>query len=138
MTFLVERLAELRKHLDHLRELRPRVRAGSDLEDDLSLHNDVLFSLLMVTQLVIDITGELVARHGIRAADYTEGLRNLARLQEFPEDLVRKLTPLAGFRNVLVHEYVTFDLDRAAAALENLQPVEDFFRIVADMETRDE
>jgi hypothetical protein len=30
MTFLIERLAELRRHLDHLKELRPRV-TGADV-----------------------------------------------------------------------------------------------------------
>jgi hypothetical protein len=40
MTYLVERLAELRRHLDHLRELRPRVRGGETLRRDLSLSND--------------------------------------------------------------------------------------------------
>jgi hypothetical protein len=43
MTCLVERLAELRRHLDHLRELQPRVHGREALERDLSLHNDVLF-----------------------------------------------------------------------------------------------
>jgi hypothetical protein len=47
VTYLVERLAELRRHLDHLRELRPRVESSESLRRDLSLHNDVLFSLQM-------------------------------------------------------------------------------------------
>ena len=62
MTYVVERLAELRRHLDHLRDLRPRVTGREVLERDLSLHNDVLLSLLTVCQLVIDIAGELCAR----------------------------------------------------------------------------
>ena len=53
MTYLVERLAELRRHMDHLRDLRPRVTGRQALEQDLSLHNDVLFSLLMLAQLVM-------------------------------------------------------------------------------------
>ena len=60
MTYLVERLVELRKHLDHLRDLRPRVGNRHALERDLSLHNDVLFSLLMIAQLVIDVAGGAV------------------------------------------------------------------------------
>ena len=55
MTFLVERLAELRGHVEHVRELEPRVPGRSALDDDRALRNDVLFSLLMVAQLVIDI-----------------------------------------------------------------------------------
>ena len=64
MTWLVERLAELRRHLDHLKVLEPRVPGPESLERDLSLHNDVLFSLLTVCQLVIDIAGELAGRRG--------------------------------------------------------------------------
>lgn len=39
--YLVERLAKLRRYLEHLRELRPRVQGREALERDLSLHNDV-------------------------------------------------------------------------------------------------
>ena len=78
MTHLVERLAELRRHLDHLRDLRPRVQSRTVLERDLSLHNDVLFSLLTVCQVVIDIAGEISARRGDRFEDYTQAVRNLA------------------------------------------------------------
>jgi len=104
MTYLVERLADLRRHLDHLRRLRPRVTGAAVLEGDLSLHNDVLFSLLSMCQLVIDMAGELSARRGDRFEDYTQAVRNLARAVRFPADLVRELARLPGFRNVLVHD----------------------------------
>lgn len=126
MTFLVERLSELRRHLDHLREIRPRVGGREDLERDLSLHNDVLFSLLTVCQLVIDVAGELAARRGDRFEDYTQAVRSLARDARFSPELVRKLERLPGFRNVVIHEYVTLDLDRVVEALDDLEPVERF------------
>ncbi len=134
MTFLVERLAELRRHLDHLRELRPRVEGPEVLERDLSVHNDVLFSLLTVCQTVIDIAGELSARRGDRFEDYTQAIRNLARDERFPAELVRSLERLPGFRNVLVHEYVALDLARVVEALDELEPIERFAAIVADIE----
>jgi len=133
MTFLVERLADLRRHLDHLRDLEPRVPSREALEADLSLHNDVLFSLLMVCQLVIDIAGELSARRGERFEDYTEAVRNLARDERFSPELVRQLEVLPGFRNVLVHEYVGLDMDRVVTALRQLDPVERFTEIVRKM-----
>jgi len=134
VTFLAERLAELRKHLDHLRAVRPRVEGPDSLEQDLSLHNDVLFSLLTVAQLVIDISGELGARQGLRFEDYTQAVRNLASLESFPPDLVERLARLPGFRNVLLHDYVELDYAIATAALNDLEPVEQFVRIVASME----
>jgi uncharacterized protein YutE (UPF0331/DUF86 family) len=130
MSPLVDRLAELRRHLDHLRALRPRVSREA-LERDLSLHNDVLFSLFTLCQLVIDVAGELAARRGDRFEDYTQAIRHLLRDPRFPADVVQELERLPGFRNVLVHEYVDFDLDRAVEALDRLGPVERFLEIVA-------
>jgi uncharacterized protein YutE (UPF0331/DUF86 family) len=136
--FLSERLVELRRHLDHLRELRPRVRSREALERDLSLHNDVLFSLLTVCQLVIDIAGDLSARRGDRFEDYTHAIRNLSRDAAFSPELVRALEPLPGFRNVLLREYVTLDLDRAVEALDRLEPVAEFLEIVRRREAAGE
>ena len=91
MTYLVERLADLRRHLDHLREIRPRVIGPESLERDLTLHNDVLFSLFTVCQLVIDVASELSSRRGDRFEDYTEAGRNLGKDPRFPIELVRQL-----------------------------------------------
>ncbi len=133
MTYLVERLAELRRHIDHLHAIAPRVTGARDLELDLSLHNDVLFSLLTVCQLVIDLCGDLSARRGDRFEDYTEAVRNLAKDARFPTDLVDELARLPGFRNVLVHDYVELDMTRVVEAMQNLQPIEAFLRLVQEI-----
>lgn len=137
MTYLVERLAELRRHVDHLVALRPRVTSRDALERDLSLHNDVLFSLLMVSQIVIDIAGELAARRGDRFEDYTEAVQRLSRDEAFPADLVADLEPIPGFRNVVVHEYVALDLGRVVEALDRLESIERFMEIVRRLESRE-
>jgi uncharacterized protein YutE (UPF0331/DUF86 family) len=134
VTFLVERLADLKRHLEHLRAIRPRIHGPDQLETDLSLHNDVLFSLLFICQAVIDIAGELASRRGIRFQDYGEAIRALRQIEGIPPELVEALLPLAGFRNVLVHEYVTLDYRRVIQALDNLEPVERFVGSVAALE----
>ena len=111
-----------------------RSAGASDLQRDLSLHNDVLFSLLSVCQLVIDIAGELSSRRGLKFEDYTEAVRNLSSYEEFPDPVVQELVRLPGFRNVLLHEYVAVDLGRAVEALHRLEPIDRFVRIVADLE----
>ena len=123
MTFLLERLAQLRKHLDHLTALRPRV-SRSALSADLSLHNDVLFSLLTVCQLVIDVAGELSAERGLAFEDYTQAVRNLASMDLVEADVLQTLEQLPGFRNVLVHEYVALDMQRVVEAMDRLTAVE--------------
>jgi uncharacterized protein YutE (UPF0331/DUF86 family) len=127
---IAERLAELGRHLAHLREIRDRVRSAADLERDLSLHNDVLFSLLSVCQAVVDVAAELSARKGERFEDYAGAIRNLVRDKAFSEELVDQLVPLADFRNVLIHEYVALDLTRAVEALDRLGPVAEFLETV--------
>jgi uncharacterized protein YutE (UPF0331/DUF86 family) len=133
MNYLVERLTELRRHLDHLRQIRPRVIGREALERDLSLHNDVLFSLLTICQLVIDVAGDLAARRGDRFEDYTEAVRSLGRDARFSPGLVRKLERLPGFRNVVIHEYVALNLDRVVEALDDLGPVEEFLQVVRQL-----
>jgi len=135
MTFLVERLVELRTHVKHLRDLAPRVTGRAALEADLSLRNDVLFSLLMTAQLVIDIAGELAARRGHRFEEYREAIRSLGRDQRFPPELIATLELLPGFRNVVVHEYITLNLERAVEALQRLDPIERFIEIVSAIES---
>lgn len=134
MTFLVQRLADLQRHLDHLRDLKPRVASAEDLRRDLSLHNDVLFSLLSVCQLVIDLAGELSSRRGRHFEDYTEAVRNLSAYEEMPPELIRKLERLPGFRNVLIHEYVALDLERAVDALAQLDSIKEFLLAVEKIE----
>ncbi|MDZ4805240.1 MAG: HepT-like ribonuclease domain-containing protein [Candidatus Eisenbacteria bacterium] len=130
MTPLTERLVELRRHLDHLDELRPRVRGAAELERDLSLHNDVLFSLFTVCQLVIDICGELSAARGDRFEDYTEAVRNLRRDARFSDEIIEVLERLPGFRNVLVHDYVALDMNRVVEAMDELGPIRRFLSIL--------
>ncbi len=138
MTFLVERLADLRRHLDHLETLRAVVREPEDLTRNLSLHNDVLFSLLTVCQLVIDVSGELAARRGDRFDDYVGAVRSLSNDVGFAPDLVHELERLPGFRNVLIHEYVTLDMRRVLEALNGLEPVRTFLALVAAIEAGQE
>lgn len=127
----------MRRHLDHLRDIRPRVRTADDLQRDLSLHNDVLFSLFTVCQLVIDIASELAACRGIRFDDYVGAIRALAHDGRFSPELVAGLDGLPGFRNIVVHEYVVLDMRRVMDALDGLDVIEQFLDVVRAIEERE-
>lgn len=128
---IVERLAEVKQHLEHLRDVQERVASARDLEDDMSLHNDVLFSLLMVSQLVIDVSGELCSEAGLPFEDYTSAVRSLSKIEGFTPELVDELSRLPGFRNVLLHDYIELDYDLVLRAITHLDPVEEFVRVVS-------
>ncbi len=129
MSRLAQRLSELRRYLDHLRQLRARPISPEALRSDLSLRNDVVHSLLMVAQMVIDIAGELSASHALSFSDYREAVENLRQLG-FPDSLVDRLARLPGFRNVVVHGYLRLDEERVLGALGELEPVEEFLSLV--------
>jgi uncharacterized protein YutE (UPF0331/DUF86 family) len=131
---VLDRLAELRLHLDHLRELRPRVKDPVMLRNDLSLRNDVLHSLQTVCQVVIDIASELSARYLLRFQDYTEAVRNLSSIPGLPPVTIEDLEKLPGFRNVLIHEYVSLDYARVIEALNRLDAIEELAEAVRKLE----
>ena len=135
MSPVLDRLAELRLHLEHLHAIRPRVKDPQTLRNDLSLRNDVLHSLQTVCQVVIDVASELSARYRLRSQDYTEAVRNLSSISGFPPAMVQTLEKLPGFRNVLIHEYVTLDYRRVLEALDRLGVVEEFAEAVRGLES---
>lgn len=96
----------------------------------------MLFSLLVVSQAVIDIAGEPASRRGIRFQDYTEAVRALRQVDGIPPDLVEALLPLPGFRNIVIHQYVQLDYGRVMEALDALEPLERFARAVAELEAQ--
>jgi len=136
MSPIIDRLLELRLHLEHLQELRPRVTGVEVLRDDLSLRNDVLHSLQTVCQVVIDVASELSARHKLRFQDYTGAVQNLTAFPEISPRMVRDLEKLPGFRNVVIHEYVSLDYALVIKALERLGVVEEFAEAVRRLDVK--
>ena len=128
------RLAELHRHLVHLRTLRPRVTDIESLRSDLSFQNDVLFSLLAVCQSVLNIAGELSTRHGLRFEDYAESIGNLGSFSEVSDSLVSQMQFLPKLWDDLIHDPLFPDLNGVIDALDRLQPVEEFAGIVRRIE----
>ena len=62
----------------------------------------------------------------LRFEDYTEAVRNLSAFDEFPQELVARLARLPGFRNILIHEYVSLDYEQVVAAIRDLEPIAEF------------
>ena len=66
-----------------------------------------------------------------------ENLQMTGRLQRYfgePPELVAALEPLPDFRNVLIHEYVTLDLERVVEALGRLDAIDGFGEAVRQIE----
>lgn len=104
------RLDELNARIKRLEQLAERppedFSASGDLRDIAERNFEV------AAQCCIDIANRIVALQGVaKPRDYYESIMRLAEIGVLPTGLARTLAPLAGFRNVLVHEYAGIDWD---------------------------
>ncbi|HKI03414.1 MAG TPA: HepT-like ribonuclease domain-containing protein [Thermoanaerobaculia bacterium] len=135
MITVLDRMDALRQQLDHLRYLRPQVTDPEILRGNLSLSNNVLRSLQVICQAVIDIAGDLSARRRLRFEDYSTAIRNLSVFPEFPASLIQDLGTLPELRDIIVHKSSDLDYACIIEVLDHLGSVEQFMETVCRMET---
>jgi uncharacterized protein YutE (UPF0331/DUF86 family) len=73
--------------------------------------------LQLGAEILLDIgTHILSAQYGISPADYKDILEQLGQQGILNEDLRKRLKGVAGFRNILVHDYIRLDPEKVLAA----------------------
>lgn len=119
------RLDELSERLGRLRPLVERKRA--DFEQDPYLRDIAERNLEVAVQCCIDICHRIIALENARKpSDYYEAFLIMGELGILPPDFARQLAPLAGFRNILIHEYLGIDWDEVYGNLQKLGDLEHF------------
>jgi uncharacterized protein YutE (UPF0331/DUF86 family) len=114
-------LDELSARLGRLEPLKSRSKAEFDA--DPYLRDIAERNLEVAAQCVLDISHRLISlAGGPRPRDYYEAILRLGELGVVPPDFATHLAPLAGFRNILVHEYLEVDWQEV---YRNLQQIED-------------
>jgi uncharacterized protein YutE (UPF0331/DUF86 family) len=123
-TGIERRLDELSERLARLEPLNQRSRA--DFDADPYLRDIVERNLEIAAQCCIDISHRIIAlEKATKPRDYYDAILRLGELGVLSPAFARKLAPLAGFRNILVHEYVGIDWDEV---YRNLQDTDDLAR----------
>lgn len=75
---------------------------------------------------MIQLARDIAVRKGQTVKSNAEAVRNLALVPELPPSLVRELAELPKLRNMLIYRLLDLDFNRVIAALDHLQPVEEF------------
>lgn len=76
--------------------------------------------MLLSIQAAVDIaTGIAVTKTPRRPDTYRETFLVLGKFRIIPEDLAKEMSRLAGFRNILVHEYTALDIHRVYRVLQD-------------------
>jgi uncharacterized protein YutE (UPF0331/DUF86 family) len=123
------RLDELSERLARLQPLRDKAR--TDFDEDPYLRDIVERNLEIAAQCCIDVSHRIISLEGAqKPVDYYDAILRMGELGVLPADFARHLAPLAGFRNILVHEYLAVDWDEVYQALHHLEDLERFAKFV--------
>lgn len=124
------KLLEIAEATGHLRAWSPVTLDA--LESDQRLRWAVERGLQVAAEALFDVGAHVLAAEFAEAVDeYREIPKRLAARGVLSSATATALDGLAGFRNVLVHDYADIDLRRVLAGLDRLT---DFDAFVADVE----
>jgi uncharacterized protein YutE (UPF0331/DUF86 family) len=115
-----------------LLKLEPLKEKGKDefLEDPY-LRDIVERNLEVAAQACIDVANRIISIEELeKPRDYYEAIIRLGETDVLPPGFARRLAPIAGFRNLLVHEYLEIDWDEVYQNLQELKDLYDFLDYV--------
>ena len=97
-----------------LKELRKyQNRQLSEFENDISLLWTVEHGLQVAIQNILDIGVHILAAQSRPDwNDYTDVIDKLGKNDIIPVEFAQNIRGMASFRNILVYEYATIDLDK--------------------------
>lgn len=83
-------------------------------------------------QCVFDVCHHIIAAGNYfpRPKNNREAIEVIARKKIIPADFAERLIPLAGLRNILVHEYLAVDSEHVYAYLQRLQDFREFQKYI--------
>lgn len=121
---LAKRLAALQSYVEQLRRLALPELLASDIKEQ----RFILHTLQLAMQSALDIASHIVSDEWLGEPEKNQDLfLLLARGGWIEPDLAVALGGMSGMRNVLVHEYLTVDLEKVRRTLrEDLDDLLDF------------
>jgi len=112
-----------------LKKLEPfKAKEKEEIIQDPYMQDIVERNLEVAAQAVIDIANRIISIEVLeKPRDYYEAIMRLGEAKIIPLDFARKLAPIAGFRNILVHDYMDINWDEV---YNNLQQSRDLSRFM--------
>jgi uncharacterized protein YutE (UPF0331/DUF86 family) len=109
------------------------------LTKDQIVYGGVLHYLQLSAQAVMDVSAHLQVELGLeRISDYRGAILSLSKHDVLPSQFAERVSALAGFRNILVHEYLTIDPLKVSEALHSgLDDLRAFVMHIADFLRRE-
>jgi uncharacterized protein YutE (UPF0331/DUF86 family) len=128
------RIAKMREYVALLRKIFGQADEAKFIKDPLIYGNAERY-LQLAIQCILDIGNHTVADLKLKLpADNGDLFESLANNKIITRALANKLTAMAGFRNILVHEYLEIDRRKVYAVLKkDLGDFEKFIRAMTKL-----
>jgi len=104
------------------------------LTEDRIVYGGILHYLQLAAQAVMDVSAHLQVELDLdRVTDYREAILSLGKHGVLPQEFVERISGLTGFRNILVHEYLTVDPLKVHGVLQHgLEDLKKFIVYITD------
>lgn len=126
------KLESLREYVSYLKGYQGRT--VEDLKRDPTLRGAVERYLHLSSECVIDVAEIMISELGLRKPEeYRESIDILGEAGILPDEFAFRFALIAGFRNILVHEYAKIDLEEVHRHLQkDLDDFERFSKYIVD------
>ena len=122
----LERLSDCLKKLELF-----KAKKKEELLKDPYLQDIVERNLEVSAQAVIDIANRIISIEDLeKPRDYYEAIKRLGKSDILPQDFAQKLAPIAGFRNILVHDYLDINWDEVYNNLLQIDDISKFMHYI--------
>ena len=127
---VISKISHIENNLQRLKEKQKitleELKKNSDLQDVI-LHN-----LQLSIQGCIDLASHIISDEGWMVPDTLAGLFDvLSKHKIIPEELNDRLKKMVGFRNIIIHEYGTIDLNKVHSILtQDMQDIYSYLKLI--------
>ena len=115
-----------------LNKLEPfKSKDKEEIIQDPYLQDIIERNLEVSAQSVIDIANRIISIENLeKPLDYYDAIMRLGEAGILPLKFAKKLAPIAGFRNILVHDYMDINWDEVYNNLHQLNDISKFMKQV--------
>ncbi len=118
-----KKLQDLLRYTAKLKKLKRY--SFKEISEDLEKTWAIEHGLQLAIQVIMDIGNHILAAIGeYEIEDYTDIIDKLGEREIIPSEFAEKIRGMAGFRNILIHEYTDVDISEVHDIVQNR--LEDF------------
>ena len=117
-----------------LKKLEPfKAKEKEEIIQDPYIQDIIERNLEVSAQAIIDIANRIISIEGLeKPRDYYEAILRIGEAGILPLKFAQTLAPIAGFRNILVHDYMDIDWDEVYNNLHQLHDISQFMDYVKE------